>query len=100
VGEVLVDGDVAGQRAVHRWGGEELDVGAEVVTAGAALPAPSTGDARLQRDALPRRVSRRARPCAHHHAAGLVAEHERRLDHEVADAAVLVVVHVGAADAD
>ena len=30
----------------------------------------------------------------------LVAEHERLLDHERADPAVLVVVHVGAADAD
>jgi hypothetical protein len=33
-------------------------------------------------------------------AAGLVAEHERLLHDEVADPAVLVVMHVGAAGAD
>ena len=48
----------------------------------------------------PRRCTAGAGPGGDHGPGGLVAEHQRRLHHEVADPPVLVVVHVGAAGPD
>ena len=46
-GEVLMDRDVAGERAVDGWGSEEDNVPTQVVVAGAALPAGAARNARL-----------------------------------------------------
>ncbi len=98
--EVLVDRHELRERAVDRRRGEEDDVGAEVVAAGAALAAAPTRHARLERHAVADGVLRGALAELDHAARRLVPEDQRRLDDERADAAVLVVVDVGAADAD
>ena len=72
----------------------EPDVGAEVAVAGAADLAVATGVGRLDDDALAFARTR------HDDAAHLVAEHQRLVHLRVADAAVLVPVEVGAAEAD
>ena len=99
-GEVLVDGHVVAEGTVDRRGGEEADLGAEVVAAGAALAAGATGYAGLQRDPLADLVPGRTRSLLDDHAARLVAEDQRFPDHVSADATMLVVVDVGATDAD
>ena len=98
--EVLVDGDEVRERAVDRRRREEAHVLAEVVAAGAALAALAARHARLERHPVADGVARHPRADRHDPAGGLVAEDHRGLDDERADAPVLVVVHVGAADPD
>ena len=65
----------------------------------AALLALPARDARLERDSLADRVPFCVRAALDHDAGHLVPEDERLLDDVGADAAVFVVVDVGAADA-
>ena len=91
--------DILLKHAVHRRGGEEDDVRAQVVLALAAKLAVAAGLARLQRDAIAHLQVRDVLADLDHNAARLVTQHERRLDDEVADRARLIVVQVAAADA-
>jgi hypothetical protein len=83
---------------VHRRGGEEDHVRAEVVGAAAALLTVPARYARLHRDPLA--DSQRRGAGVDHHAGRLVPEHHRGVHHVVADPAVLVVVHIRATDPD
>jgi hypothetical protein len=85
---------------MDRWSSEEAHIGTEVVAAGAALPAAPAGHARLQRHPLADPVAARLGSLGNHHPGGLVAQDEGSVDHVGADAAVIVVMDVGAADAD
>src|SRR5215212_9264980 len=99
-GEVLVDADVVGERAVDRRRGEEAHVRAEVVAARPALAAGPVGDAGLEGDPLAFLVLRRVFPEGYDRPHRLVAEDKRLIDDERADAPLLIVVDVRAADAD
>ena len=100
VGEPLVHRDVLAERAVDRRGTEEPHAGAEVVAPGPAVPAGEVRDAGLDRHPLAGLVAVGAGAGGNHDTGRFVPEDQRRLDHEVADPAVLVVVHVGPAGAD
>ncbi len=91
---------VLGECAVDRRGGEELDERAEVVAPGQTLFAAPAGLLRLQRHPLPDPVLGNPDADGPDRAGRLVAQHQRLGDDEVGDPAVLVVVHVGTADAD
>jgi len=95
-----VDRDVAGESPVDRRRREEADVGAQVVAAGAALGAAAARHAGLERDALTDGMLHGTWAALDDDAGDLMAEHERLLDDERPDPAVLVVVHVGPADTD
>ena len=98
--EILVDRHITGESAIDRWRSEEDHVPAQVVVAGAALPARAARHARLQRDTLPELMAPRQIPSADDNPRGLVAEHHGCIDDEVPDPTVLVVVDVRPADAD
>ena len=85
--------------AVHRRGGKEHHIRAQVIFALPAEPAMAAGLARLQGHPVAHLQMRDLAAHLHHSAARLMAEHKGRLYHEVADGAGLIIVHVGAADA-
>ena len=100
VGPDGVEHDVLGERPVHRRGGEEPDLRAQVVSPGQALPAPAAGLLRLQRDPLTRRTVGHLGADRADGSRRLMAEHQWLADHEVGDPAVVEVVHVRATDPD
>ena len=91
--------DALGHRPVKRRRADELDVGAEICMALTAPLAMSAGLVRIDCDELTAPQAELLDVVAEI-AAELVAGHERRLDDGRADAAVLVVVQIAAADAD
>src|SRR5215213_2765884 len=98
--EVLVDADEVGEGSVYWRRGEEAHVRAEVVAACPALAAGAVRDAGLQGYALANVVFRRLFSQGHDRSHRLVAEDKGLPDDERADAPLLVVVDVRAADAD
>ncbi len=100
VGEVGGDGHVFGEGSVDGWGGEELDVGAQVVPAVFALAAVAAWHARFEGHPLSDPVGRHVGADRDDDAAGFVSQDEWCADDVLGDAAVPVVVHVGTADAD
>src|SRR5829696_7888936 len=98
--EVLVDADEVGEGSVYWRRGEEAHVRAEVVAACPALAAGAVRDAGLQGYALANVVFRRLFSQGHDRSHRLVAEDKGLPDDERADASLLVVVDVRAADAD
>lgn len=72
---VLVDGHIAGERAVDRRRRKEDHITAQVVMARAALPAGAAWHARLERDPLAELVAFDQVPLADDDPGGLVAEH-------------------------
>jgi hypothetical protein len=66
----------------------------------AALLAPPAGNPGFECDPLTDRAVARVAPDGDDHAGTLVPEDQRRVDDEVADPPVFVIVHVGAAHSD
>ena len=79
--------------------GPEAHCGIKIVVALAAGARGHVGNARLHADAIARRKVVHLVADSDDDAGSLVAEHHGRLDDEGADAAVLVIVHIAAADA-
>ena len=100
VGADRVQHHVLGEGPMDRRRGEELDVRAQVVAPGQALPASAAGLLRLQRDPLTRRTVAHLGSDRPDGARRLVTQHQRLPHHEVGDPAVVEVVHVRPADAD
>src|SRR5215204_7153876 len=96
--EVLVDADEVGEGSVYWRRGEEAHVRAEVVAACPALAAGAVRDPGLQGYALADLVLRRFLSEGHDRSHRLVAEDKGLRDDERADAPLLVVVDVRAAD--
>lgn len=99
VAEVGGRGPEAGQGAVVGGRGGEAHLGAQVVVAAEAGGAAAAGVAGLEGDAVAGLEGRHGGAGAHDGAGGLVAEDHGGAHDEVADAALLPVVHVGPADA-
>lgn len=91
---------VARQRAVDRRRCTEAHLAAQVVMAGLAVAAEPARHAGLDGDAVADTQRADTLADSGDNAAGLVAQHHRRLHDVRADGAVRPVVHVGAADAD
>jgi hypothetical protein len=79
---------------------EFLEVRAEVVAARSALAVGHVGDARLQRHPICDLVLGGLVAQGHHRLHRFMAQDQGFLNHEGSDAALLIVVYVGAADAD
>lgn len=94
VAEVLRGGPEAGQGAVDGRGGGELHLGAEVVLAGQAAGAAAAGVARLDGDAVADLEGGDGVADLGDDAGGLVAQDHGLGQGELADAAMLPVVHV------
>jgi hypothetical protein len=91
---------IFGERPVDRRRGVELDVRAQVVAAVLALLAHAAGALRLDGDALTHPIRRHPGTDGDDGAGRLVPKDHGRSHHEVADASIVEVVHVGAADPD
>ena len=91
--------DILLEHAVHRRGGKELHVRAQVVFAFTAEFAVPAGFAGLQRHTVAHLQRVDILADFHHNAAGFMAQHKGRLDHKIADGAAFVIVHIAAADA-
>ena len=92
--------DIRRQAAVDRRRRPEGDARVDVVDAELGGARVRVGDARLHAHPVADLEAGDTRPDLDHGSRSLVAEHHRRVDHERADPAVGVVVHVAAADAD
>ena len=88
------------KNTVYRRGSEEHNIRAEVVFALTAELAVTAGLARLQRNAVADFQMLDSTANFHDCAARLVAQHERWLDHIIADRTRFIVVHIAAADAN
>jgi hypothetical protein len=97
--ERLVDRKVFAEGTVDRWRGGESHPRAEVVPAGQALLAGQTRHSRLDGHPLPDGKPRDFGADSYDLAGRLVPQHEWLTDHVLANPAVLVVVHIGAAHA-
>ena len=100
VGEVGVDGYELADRTVDRGRREEHDIGAQVVAPGQALAAGSARHTRFQRDPLTDTSVMDCFTGGDDGPGRLVPDDHGLVDHVGADPAMLVVVDVGAADAD
>ena len=92
--------DFRRQATVNRRGRPEAHLRIEIVVAAARSTGTPVRNARLHAHAVARFQTGDVAADRDHHARALVAEHHRRADDEGADVAVLVEMHVAAADAD
>lgn len=97
--EVSLVQDVAAEGAVEGRGGQELDLGAQIVLASAALLAYAAGEARLERHTVARLQVLDVRADLSDDARALVAKDDGTLQLEGAALAVRIVVHIGTAHA-
>ena len=97
--QVGLVGHILLEHAVHRRGGEEDHVRAEVILPLPAEFAAAAGLARLQGHPVPDLQVFDGAAHLYHSAPRLVAQDKRRLDHIIADGPRLIVVHIAAADA-
>ena len=100
VAEVLVMHDVAGERPVYRRGGEEPDVGAQVVPPGPARPAPAAGTPGSMVTRWPIFSRSRPGPRTRDHPCGLVPEDQGPLTDRSPIRPLGKPVDVRAADTD
>ena len=88
------------KNAVHRRGREELDIRTQIIE---TFPAPltcSAGFSRLHANPIADVQVGHVLPDLDDGPAGLVTQHEGRLDDKVADPAGFIIVHIAAANTD
>ncbi len=91
--------DGCAQATVHRRRRPEANGWVKVVNTGARLRRVEIGNAGLHANAIADAEVSDVFTCREHHAGGFMAEHHRGVNHERANAAMLVIVHITAADA-
>ena len=98
VREVGVDAHKLADSVVHGRGGEEDDLGAQVVATLKALGACSAGHTRLQRNPLTDQAGINFCADIDDPPGGLMTDDHRLVHDVVANAPMVVVVHIGTAD--